>query len=916
MSSSKYILLLYAVFLYWVLSVVCVYLRRNPTFARLTRYSCRQRCESSPFSFFASSAEDSTQHSGVNSHYDVHKKHDDAHFQKHKKREGGISTSLKASRKSRETSSLHANENVLRSEGNARQRRPLMMVDAAAFPIYKGLYAVLRYPLSLCAGRSSQVVDLFWRMLQQLEDSVLGTCTISRRVAFSMFYMSGLVTCFILWGAYPRTPCREAAETGVRVVFHPYETQVAAAGSQHYGERVRRGVRDGSRKMKMQEFRFQQEWQAMLRSKPWLHDTPFLYLRNVTLIQEAHLMYLEDMRLCEAHLAPLGGGGGTWDNSIAWERLPLLLFAVHCFIRFLESAAVQVYAGRRQDRVTLVALLAGCTFYVMAAISSDLSALSALRQEEARQQFQLVGLLPAGFPPASALRFSQASASLHSPLSLTPATLRGAQGNSSDVAGYGNGHSRTGGGEEEVWEEAFFPYVIRFSHFLLESKKSVEMASNRLDSDLHFGGVVEVLAKVVRLGPWYVPRALLLFLAFLHCMVQWVQAYHHDVLASLRRGQAMKAKEKEQDELKEFVQEVWRRQENKDLGEVVVRHHDKNDITRLHLESLSPLDQSTSVRETDLSPSLSVISFSSPDHSVSSPYASFPTNMMSSIVKNRRKGEFGSTNWSVGAHSFPSYPGDGTEAYAEGDDKEDMEKEMEQMAIATKKKLYEAVHDEAVWRYHFPFRAFFQVILEPHYLCEILMYLIQWIAMIIVILYSIFSPATYKKYSQLVPWFLVAPPSNVLEEVPNYKRVSLPTNPLIAVLLMHFGCTFGVLCFTIFNLAVTAEEHRTFWVQLHGKRLLVKEFVLEHILRSDDVEAEEEQEEKEEELGVYPHLENDVGENDGKKEVEVEKDRTKAQLREAKQLEKRVIRRRFHRKLYAATDPEVIPAYNLLPLVW
>ncbi|KAG5501504.1 hypothetical protein JKF63_03333 [Porcisia hertigi] len=48
--------------------------------------------------------------------------------------------------------------------------------------------------------------------------------------------------------------------------------------------------------------------------------------------------------------------------------VPLLLFAFHCAVRLFETCFVQRF--QKHDTVTLFAAVAGCTFYVMAAVSS------------------------------------------------------------------------------------------------------------------------------------------------------------------------------------------------------------------------------------------------------------------------------------------------------------------------------------------------------------------------------------------------------------------------------------------------------------------------------------------------------------------------------------------------------------------
>lgn len=910
-------------------------LRKNPAVARLTRYSGRQHSGRTSLSSSTSPSPASAQNSGNSSENAWRQKKKDDFSSNLNKGVRGIPMVPRDSHQALPGSNVN-HEKEKEKSGNrksGRRTKPLMMVDAAAVPISRGVRAIFLYPLSLCSGwwgRDSSHLFANWitQALERLDESVCGRLTVSRRLAFSMFYVTGLVACFLLWSTYPRTPCRESAEAAVRFLFQK-ELKEECMKSTFPPSFMPRGLRRlGNDKSagRIQERHFFQQWQVVLRSRPWLHDTPFLYLRNVTRIQEAHAMYLEDVQQCELHLAPLGGGGGTWDSSISWERLPLFLFAIHCFIRLLESAVTQVYSGNARDRVTLFALAAGCTFYVMASISFDLSSLCSLREEEARQQFQLVGLLP-----FSSSSFSS-SASLSSPnvkasfMSLDSQTFSDAR---QSIVKEGNNFGtipRSGGGDNDC---SIFPYARRFTEFMLEAKGKIDITNGRVEANIRWSGVVEVLARVVRLGPWFVPRLLLLFLTFMHILVQGVQVYHHDLLASVRRGQGWKAKQKEEEELKAIVQKVWKREENKNLGDVVAQHHDKNDTTRLYALANSLLNESlNSVDAEPPSASFSPLMASSPDirfpfspHSPSSlapSVASSNSGTASSVMKRRKKVGFGSPHSSFMKLSYSCYPGDGDlmDFSDRRAGKEKTEKEAEQQAIKIRKQLYEAIHDEAVWHYHYPFRSLFQVVLEPHYLCEILLYLIQLTGIIVVFLYSVFPPAAYKKHSQLVPWIAVASKGESLhpkeEEV---KGVAWPTRALLAVLLMQASCSLGASCFTIINLAVTAEEHRSFWEDLNAKRLIVKEFVLEHILRPEDTEVEEviEEEEEMEERRAYPPFQYAIAVEG---EEKLKEDAARAQRREAMSLEKKVKRRRQYRKLFSATDSEVVPPCNLLPMIW
>ncbi|ESS66836.1 hypothetical protein TCDM_04503 [Trypanosoma cruzi Dm28c] len=54
-----------------------------------------------------------------------------------------------------------------------------------------------------------------------------------------------------------------------------------------------------------------------------------------------------------------------------YEALPLVAFFIHCAVRLWECQCVHCFRGGPRDTVTLFAALAGCSFYVIAAISSS-----------------------------------------------------------------------------------------------------------------------------------------------------------------------------------------------------------------------------------------------------------------------------------------------------------------------------------------------------------------------------------------------------------------------------------------------------------------------------------------------------------------------------------------------------------------
>lgn len=891
--------------------MVCVVLRRNPTFSRLTRYSSRQCNRSFAPSLFSSSAENSRQGSHSNAEVCVANVNDrplgEGEKQEKILKGEGIMQ--------RDTSALPSlsMKGFNTSDRRDEKKRPLMLVDASAVPFRMGVRALLHYPFFIWDH-----LDGWWRrglqtLFRIIDHSFCGRHTISRRWSFCSFYVVGIVTCLLLWSSYPHTPCRESAEIAVRYAIHQEESTMKSGASPISSPHGRNRLpMKGRRSPFIQDLRFEQQWKTFLRSHPWLYDTPFVDFRNISLIQKAHHMYMTDIQQCEAHLAPLGGEAGTLDIPISWERLPLLLFGIHCFIRLLESLAVQAYSKSREDRVTLFALLAGCGFYMMASISFDLSALSSLREEEARRQFQRVHLLPTSTTLLSSDFRGDNRSSFRSSLSQEPHLPQ--ESETTMVLGSNSSRHNT--------SSLAALHARRFSDFMMEADHQSRVVGSGILTDVPFGGWLEVLARVVQLGPWYVPRILLLFLIFIYIVVQCIQSYHHDLLASLRRGTAMKAKREEQMQLASFVRKVWRSVENKNLGEVVVDHCDKNDTKRYTrvLSSEQEEEDSDGAKPDSrnrhpFSPVSGGSSFC--PSSASSPYSSssFSPGTLRSVVKQRGSGGANSPYTTSALLRSSSFSNAKAREFSAHPSNEEVEMETKMRAIRTRKRLYEAVHDDAVWLYHFPSESLFQIILEPHYLCEILLYLIQCIAMLIILFYNVFSPAARKKYTQLLPWIRRGSRS-FLEEGDSSTGMALPTNALSTALLLHVTCALGVLIFTTLNLSVTAIEHREYWEQLNEKRLIVKEFVLQYILRPEDDDMEDENDDewgkmkKGEQNGDF--FEHNVDETASTVNART----TSSSLSQAKKIERRVLRRRFHRHLYSATDPERIPVWNFFPLLW
>eukprot|EP00796_Vickermania_ingenoplastis_P008657 gene8657-6084_t len=614
---------------------------------------------------------------------------------------------------------------------------------------YSGGKGASRLRLGFRMRMSQRLQAAIGKALSLLRASFLGQIRVKRRWSFCAFYATGLLTCICLFLHYPESPCREAAEAGVRSYLHVPPRAASEAAIQASVQRaVSFNRRANSAWDANQERRFQENWRQFVRTHPWLVQSPFLDLRNTTRIEAAHELYTQETQACEAHVVPL----------LHWEQIPLLMFASHCFIRLLESAATQAFSNAKHDSTTLFGLLAGCSFYVFAAISADLSCFASLRHMEAEASFLKAGLLP-------------------SAATNTTATSSGS--------------------------------VLLFSQHM---EHAVELTiQDHYQRFEVFGGVLGVFSHVVRLGSYILPRTLLILLVIAHVALQWVQAYHHEMLASLRRGPEAQRRLQERMDLAGQVRQKFGVDK---LSQAVAAKRDRNDRKLVRRRETQAQDE-----------------------------------MQGDAMK------------AVASSALPE-----NEACSEAQER-----------------LKEAVFDDNVWAYRYPYKALFQVVLEPHYLCEIMMFIVQGSAIGLILFYSVFAPAARFKHSRLLPWFKFFASDH-----------AVPSVVLVMVLISHLVALLGVLFFTTVNLCFTAEEHREFWRRINEKRVLIKEFVLEKMVGLEDVEGPEAEASRtfwqNRDSPEYSH--------------------TRA-LMEADKLERQVIKRRMRRRLFILTDPEMLPFYNL-----
>ncbi|ESL10016.1 hypothetical protein TRSC58_02256 [Trypanosoma rangeli SC58] len=103
----------------------------------------------------------------------------------------------------------------------------------------------------------------------------------------------------------------------------------------------------------------------------------------------------------------------------------------------------------------------------------------------------------------------------------------------------------------------------------------------------------------------------------------------------------------------------------------------------------------------------------------------------------------------------------------------------------------EASTETSSFFYRFPNTSLFAYVLEPHYTCEILMYAVNAVSLWTLIFYD------------------TAPILTLWQSKGVYSALLLATS---------YAAPLGVVLFSLFNLAITASEHRRFWNQLNEKR--------------------------------------------------------------------------------------------------
>ncbi|CAM45443.2 conserved hypothetical protein [Leishmania braziliensis MHOM/BR/75/M2904] len=175
--------------------------------------------------------------------------------------------------------------------------------------------------------------------------------------------------------------------------------------------------------------------------------------------------------------------------------------------------------------------------------------------------------------------------------------------------------------------------------------------------------------------------------------------------------------------------------------------------------------------------------------------------------------------------------------------------------------------DGAWRRYHLPYSSSvcFQVVLDPHYTCEVAMYAVNTILLLLCTFPNSTTPAT-----DIAGETLRGMGSRLTSGDPRWWGIPCTSAPWLSVL-----ASVGVTVFTAANLSITSAEHRCFWVAVNATRRLVGTLLRTML-----------DEEREKPLGSGG-------------------DRLPAEVVDATEC-----------MLQEAVVEEVVPRWNLFPLVW
>lgn len=128
--------------------------------------------------------------------------------------------------------------------------------------------------------------------------------------------------------------------------------------------------------------------------------------------------------------------------------------------------------------------------------------------------------------------------------------------------------------------------------------------------------------------------------------------------------------------------------------------------------------------------------------------------------------------------------------------------------LSTPPELYGA------WRrYRYPYSSnvCFQVVLDPHYTCEVAMYAVNTILLLLCVLPDATEPAT-----DIAAGAARGMGSRFTSGEPQWCRIACASVPWFSAL-----ASVGVTVFTAANLGITSAEHRRFWMAANATRRLV-----------------------------------------------------------------------------------------------
>lgn len=375
---------------------------------------------------------------------------------------------------------------------------------------------------------------------------------------------------------------------------------------------------------------------------------------------------------------------------LLFEMVPLILFGLHCTVRLVECSVVHRFRGGPGDTVSLFAAVAGCSFYVFAAVSSAVHLMAAARYEWLRSVAQLPS-----------------------------------------------------------------PSVY------LKSRTGPQGPHNIVTSSMYLS------ASIAQAVPVWLPSGMVWACASCHLCLQGLQVVHHRVLASLRSSTEQVS-----------PPPVYTKDSSDD---------DEKDSASNLLTGLSSTSSTMSA-----------------------------LNSQSTLDGVQRRSR---AKPATGAAAAAAGAGENTkERWQPLSETATSTKKTPKVPLPTNQTATTAkggADANRVWSYHFPTdRLFFRFVLEPHYGCEVLQYVVSGTVVVVLLIEGFVGP------------LMAAGRGNATTA----DLYSDSAHPFAMLLSLQLAAAAGVTVFSFCNLAVTAAEHRTFWEHVNSTRMeawlsLVQTFV-------------------------------------------------------------------------------------------